>query len=127
MTQFGRKASKYIELEEQPLIMNQNRNDESNSLRGRSPKKSSPVVGGTAPVAVPDETEKIGFRDRLLGRTPYVARTIPLMEQARKQSANYPPNKIRNQKYRAWSFIFVVLFNQVFMLSIFYLYFSLIV
>jgi len=25
----------------------------------------------------------------------------------------FPQNKIRNQKYRAWSFLFVVLFNQV--------------
>lgn len=55
-----------------------------------------------------------GFWARLLGARVPEARTIALMDRLRRGTeGRFPPNKIRNQKYRAWSFIFVVLFNQV--------------
>lgn len=113
----------------------------SNSNAGGSRGVSGPMAfpppdmtttmtpASTAAVSMVEADEPIGFWARLFGQKPPVSRTISLEcmshnmcvylisilldGRRRQKGGDYPPNKIRNQKYRAWSFIFVVLFNQV--------------
>lgn len=89
---------------------------------------SSPLIAGpngTPPAGSEPAGPPLTLWDRLRGRKPPAPRTIALsgrqpgrprvlmgVDDARTARL-YPPNKIRNQKYHAYSFLFVVLFNQV--------------
>lgn len=76
--------------------------------------KGSPINSANAGgiIGVPAPVRK-GFWARWFGKRVPQARSFPLNETSQ---AGFPPNKIRNQKYHAYSFIFVVLFNQVYIL-----------
>ena len=72
--------------------------------------KGSPSGPGGILIGGPSSEPKVGVWARWFGKRIPQARSFPLNETSQP---GFPPNKIRNQKYHAWSFLFVVLFNQV--------------
>jgi hypothetical protein len=74
--------------------------------------KGSPInsASGGGIIGVAPAPARKGFWARWFGKRVPQARSFPVNETSQP---GFPPNKIRNQKYHAYSFLFVVLFNQV--------------
>lgn len=92
----------------QPPTSNEESNDSQISVDMKYSK--GPPNNGGGIIGVPSDEEKVGCWGRWFGKRVPQARSFPLNETSQP---GFPPNKIRNQKYHAYSFLFVVLFNQV--------------